>query len=118
MILRYRVRRAGPVGEDGKEPIMNRTMTLPIEQEEVRRISPTVLTRRSGLLAIAAGASMILVPFVHPSGPQSATWVPVHLLYFATLMANLSWSGSSPAKSGGPGYSAWLDSSQRSSAQP
>ena len=30
---------------------------------------------------------MILVPFVHPSSPQSATWVPVHLLYFATLMS-------------------------------
>ena len=67
---------------------MNRAMTLPIEQEEgARGISPTALSRRSGLLAIAAGASTILVPFVHPESPQSATWVPVHLLYFATLMA-------------------------------
>ncbi len=66
---------------------MNRTMTLPIEQKEGGHSSPTGLTRRSGLLAIAAGASMILVPFVHPSSPQSATWVPVHLLYFATLIA-------------------------------
>ncbi len=66
---------------------MDKAMTLAIEQEEVHGVSPSALTRRSGLLAIAAGASMILVPFVHPESSQSATWVPVHLLYFATLTA-------------------------------
>ena len=30
---------------------------------------------------------MALSPLVHPESPQSATWVPVHLVYFATLMA-------------------------------
>ncbi len=60
----------------------------PIEQKEVRRISPVRLIRRSGLLAIAAGAYMVVLPFVHPSedvGVHSAAWVPVHLLYFAAL---------------------------------
>jgi hypothetical protein len=66
---------------------MDRAMTLPIEQEEARGISPTALIQRSGLLAVAAGASMVVTPFVHPGSPQSAAWVPVHLLYFATLMA-------------------------------
>src|SRR3712207_4278145 len=67
---------------------MDRAMTLPGEQEEARRISPMALVRWSGLLAIAAGAYMLLLPFVHPSddvGMQSAAWVPVHLLYFAAL---------------------------------
>lgn len=66
---------------------MDEVMTSPIGQREARRISPTALIRWSGLLAIVAGLSMILVPFVHPENPQSAAWVPVHLLYFATLMA-------------------------------
>jgi hypothetical protein len=60
----------------------------PAAQEKTRRISPLALVRRSGLLGIAAGISMFLLPFVHPSddvGPQSAAWVPVHLLYFAAL---------------------------------
>lgn len=60
----------------------------PIEQREARRISSIALIRRSGLLAIAAGAYMVVLPFVHPSdaaGVQSAAWVPVHLLYFAAL---------------------------------
>src|SRR3990170_1263951 len=63
-------------------------MSSPIEQREARRISPMALIRRSGLLAIAAGAYMIVLPFVHPSddvGVQRAAWVPVHLLYFAAL---------------------------------
>lgn len=63
-------------------------MSSPIEQKETRRISPMVLIRRSGLLAIAAGAYMVVLPFVHPSdgvGVQSAAWVPVHLVYFAAL---------------------------------
>src|SRR5918993_331979 len=63
-------------------------MRSPIEQREARRISPMALVRRSGLLAMAAGANMIVLPFVHPSddvGVQSVAWVPVHLLYFAAL---------------------------------
>jgi hypothetical protein len=70
---------------------VDRTMTLPIgdEEQQASRTSPTELIRRSGLLAIATGASMVLVPFVHPESPQSAAWVPVHLLYFATLMGIL-----------------------------
>ena len=67
---------------------MDRTMTLSARQEEARRISPMALIRQSGLLAVVAGAYLVLVPFVHPSddvGVQSAAWVPVHLLYFAAL---------------------------------
>jgi hypothetical protein len=59
-----------------------------IEQKEARHISPMALIRRSGILAMAAGAYMVVLPFVHPSddiGVQSAAWVPVHLLYFAAL---------------------------------
>lgn len=66
---------------------MDRVVTSPIGHREARRISPAALLRWGGFLAIAAGVSMILVPFVHPESPQSAAWVPVHLLYFATLMA-------------------------------
>ncbi len=54
-------------------------------QGEPHRISPTALVRRSGLLAIAAGACLIMVPFLHPQSSESAAWVPVHLLYFAAL---------------------------------
>lgn len=66
---------------------MDEVMTSPITQREARRISPTALIRWSGFLAVATGVSMVLVPFVHPENPQSTAWVPVHLLYFATLMA-------------------------------
>ena len=66
---------------------MDRAMTLSIEREKARGVSPTALIQGSGLLAVAAGASMVVAPFVHPESPQSAAWVPVHLLYFATLMA-------------------------------
>ena len=68
---------------------MDRTMTLPIERGEARGVSPAALVRRSGLLAIAAGASMVLAPLVHPESPQSAAWVPVHAVHFATLVAVL-----------------------------
>ena len=68
---------------------MDKTITSPIGQREDRRISPTALVQQSGILAIATGVSMILVPFVHPENPQSAAWVPVHLLYFATLIGIL-----------------------------
>ncbi len=57
-------------------------------EEVPRRISLTALIRRSGLLAVGAGAYMVVLPFVHPSdevGMRSAAWVPVHLLYFAAL---------------------------------
>lgn len=54
-------------------------------QGEPHRISPTALIRHSGLLTIAAGTYMVMVPFVHPESPQGAAWVPVHLLYFAAL---------------------------------
>jgi hypothetical protein len=66
---------------------MERAMTLPVEQGEKKatRISPTALIRRSGLLAVAGGAYMVLVPFLHPESPQSTAWVPVHLAYFAAL---------------------------------
>ncbi len=85
---------------------MDRTMTLSARQEKARRISPTALIRQSGLLAVVAGAYLVLLPFVHPSddvGVQSAAWVPVHLLYFAALMVMLLvWSGSSPSSSSKP----------------
>lgn len=67
---------------------MDRATPIPAEQEETPRISPAVSIRWSGLLAIVAGAYMLLLPFVHPSdevGVRSAAWVPVHLLYFAAL---------------------------------
>ena len=68
---------------------MNQTMTLSVEPSEKGRVSPAALIRRSGLLSVAAGTSMILAPMVHPESPQSAAWVPVHLLYFATIIAIL-----------------------------
>jgi hypothetical protein len=68
---------------------MQQKTTLPDERREARYVSPTALIRQSGLLAIAAGASTVLAPLVHPESPQSAAWVPVHLLHFATLMAIL-----------------------------
>ena len=67
---------------------MDRATPIPAEQEETPRISPAASIRWSGLLAIVAGAYMLLLPFVHPSdevGVRSAAWVPVHLLYFAAL---------------------------------
>ena len=54
-------------------------------QKAPRRISAPAFVRRSGLLAIAAGAYMVLAPLVHPESPQSTAWVPVHLLGFAAL---------------------------------
>lgn len=65
-----------------------RAMRSSIEQKEARHISLMALIRRSGILAMAAGAYMVVLPLVHPSddiGVQSAAWVPVHLLYFAAL---------------------------------
>jgi hypothetical protein len=73
------------------ELTMERAMTLPVdrEKERVNSISPMALIWRSGLLAVASGAFMVLVPFLHPESPQSATWVPMHLAYFATLVVIL-----------------------------
>jgi hypothetical protein len=67
---------------------MDRATTPADKQEKARHISPEALIRRSGLLAVGAGAYVVVLPFVHPSddvGVQSAAWVPVHLLYFAAL---------------------------------
>jgi hypothetical protein len=66
---------------------VDRAMTFPVEQEKEKatRISPMALIRRSGLLAVAGGAYMVVMPFVHPESPQSAAWVPVHFVYFASL---------------------------------
>lgn len=69
---------------------MNSVVTPPVAREETRGVSSAALVRWSGLLAIAAAAYMVLLPFVHPSdavGIQSAAWVPVHLAYFAALIA-------------------------------
>lgn len=52
-------------------------------------MSSSELIRWSGFLAIGAGAYLVLSPLVHPSSPQSAAWVPMHLLYFAALIATL-----------------------------
>ena len=52
-------------------------------------MSSSELITWSGLLAIGAGASLALSPLVHPSSPQSAAWVPMHLLFFAALIATL-----------------------------
>jgi len=69
--------------------ITDREIASPAGRGEERGISPGALVRRTGLLAIAAGASIFLTPFLHPDDPRSAAWVPVHLLYFATLVAVL-----------------------------
>lgn len=68
---------------------MDRTMTVPAGRKGVHHVSSRSLIRQSGLLAIAAGAYMAVLPFVHPGddvGTHSVAWVPVHLLYFAALM--------------------------------
>jgi len=67
---------------------MDKAMTPANKQEKARHISPGALIRQSGLLAVGAGAYMVVLPFVHPSddvGVRSAAWVPVHVLYFAAL---------------------------------
>ncbi len=67
---------------------MEKAMTLPTERgEEVGSISPAALIRGSGMLAMVAGASIVLTPILHPHSPQDAAWVPVHLACFATLIA-------------------------------
>ena len=56
---------------------------------EGKGVSPGEIFGWSGPLAMAAGASMLLAPFLHPEDPRSTAWVPAHLLYFATLIAIL-----------------------------
>ena len=51
--------------------------------------SPGKLLRQAGLLAMAAGVSMLLAPILHPDDPGSAAWIPVHMLSFATLIVVL-----------------------------
>jgi hypothetical protein len=50
-----------------KEPTMDRATPMPAEKEEAPRISLEASIRWGGLLAIVAGAYMLLLPFVHPS---------------------------------------------------
>lgn len=67
---------------------MEKAMTLPVEkEEEVHGVSAVELVRGSGALAIVAGAAIVLSPILHPHSPESAAWIPVHLAYFATLIA-------------------------------
>ena len=67
--------------------ITYREMAPPAGEES--GISPGALVRWAGLLAMAAGVSIFVTPLLHPEDPRSAAWVPVHLLYFATLIAVL-----------------------------
>ncbi|QIN82449.1 hypothetical protein GBA63_07170 [Rubrobacter tropicus] len=69
--------------------ITERATTPSNGRREERGVSPNALVRGTGLLALAAGVSMFLAPFLHPHDPASAGWVPAHLLHFATLMAVL-----------------------------
>jgi hypothetical protein len=70
--------------------LITRSATTPSTgRREERGVSPDALVRGTGLLALAAGFSMFLAPFLHPDDPASAAWVPVHLLHFATLTAVL-----------------------------
>jgi hypothetical protein len=69
--------------------ITDRETASPVGRVEQRGISPGVLLRQTGLLAMAAGVSTFLSPILHPDDPGSAAWVPAHLLFFATLIAVL-----------------------------
>lgn len=67
---------------------MEKTMTLPVEgREEAGGVSLSGLVRGSGILAVISGASIVAAPVIHPHSPESAAWVPVHVAYFATLIA-------------------------------
>lgn len=68
---------------------MARALTSPVERGEKSELSVATLMRWSGMLAVVAGAIMIIVAFVHPSddaGTDHAMWVPVHVPYFLGLM--------------------------------
>ena len=69
--------------------IIDREIALPASHAEERGIPLDALVGRTGLVAMAAGASVFLAPFLHPADPQSAAWVPVHMLYFVSLVAVL-----------------------------
>lgn len=69
---------------------MQKAMMMPAErEEEVRGVSAAGLVRGSGILAMIVGASTVLAPVLHPHSPESAAWVPVHLLYYAALIGLL-----------------------------
>ena len=69
--------------------ITDRSTAPRVDIEERGGHSPGALFGWSGPLAVAAGVSMLLAPFLHPDDPRSAAWVPVHFLYFVTLIAVL-----------------------------
>jgi hypothetical protein len=69
--------------------ITDREMASSLGRGEERAGREAALLRQTGLLAMAAGASTFLAPILHPDSPGSAAWVPVHLLYFVTLIAVL-----------------------------
>lgn len=69
--------------------ITDRSMARRAGSEEGGGPSPGVLPRWTGPLAVASGVSIFLAPLLHPDGTESAAWVPVHLLYYATLIAVL-----------------------------
>ena len=69
--------------------ITDRVATRPVEGGTKGGVSPGTLVKWSGPLAVAAGASMVLAPIIHPDDTGSAAWVPVHLLSFATLIVVL-----------------------------
>jgi hypothetical protein len=69
--------------------ITDSVATRPVDGGTKGGVSPGALVRWSGPLAVAAGASMVLAPILHPDDPGSALWVPVHLLSFATLIVVL-----------------------------
>lgn len=99
--------------------ITDRETASPAGRGEGRGVSAGALLRRTGLVAVAAGVSVLLIPFLHPDDPGNAAWVPVHLLYFAALIAVLLvLVGVFVASYRGPGAWAWPVSSSRSSARP
>lgn len=92
-------------------------MTPADKQEKARHNSPGALIRRSGLLAVGAGAYMFVLPFVHPSDDVGVQAPPGCRFTCCTLRRSRSccwsWSGSSPDNSSGQGGSAWPGSVQR-----
>src|SRR4028118_1874827 len=83
--------RTGISYKDGleEEMITDREMASSLGSGEERAGREAALLRQTGLLAMAAGVSTFPSPILHPDDPKSAAWVPVHRLYFATLIAVL-----------------------------
>lgn len=69
--------------------ITDREMASSIGRDEGSAGREAALLRQTGVLAMAAGASIVLAPILHPDEPGGAVWVPVHLLSFATLIVVL-----------------------------